>query len=157
MTVEKYPTVIFVYMLFLYTKLTLRRSAYKIEKKGNQYIMIRITSIRKCRPADYDDVYLIVRSIASLERSKSGLLKKATHVPDLSPSKSLFFKYLDWKRTGGGGVWKNSTANIDRYLLTKSSTILWHRRGSTRSKSKARLGEKSLFYVFAMMNQPVID
>lgn len=62
--------------------------------------MIRITSIRKCRPADYDDVYLIVRSIASLERSKSGLLKKSTHVPDLSPSKSLFFKYLDWKRTG---------------------------------------------------------
>lgn len=62
--------------------------------------MIKTTNIRRCRPVEYDDVYLIVRNIASLEKSKSGLLKKAVHVPDLSPSKTLFYRYLDWKKAG---------------------------------------------------------
>lgn len=72
--------------------------------------MIKVTSIRRCRPAEYDNVYLIVRSIASLERGRSGLLKKATHVPDLSPSKMLFYKYLDWKKVG---EWNQKKFNND--------------------------------------------
>ncbi len=65
--------------------------------------MIRVTSIRKCHISDYDDVYLIVRSTASLERAKSSLLQTATHVPDLSPSKNLFYQYLNWTKDGSWG------------------------------------------------------
>lgn len=62
--------------------------------------MIRVTNIRRCHVADYDNIYLIVRSIASLERSKSSILKHAEQVADLSPSNGLFYKYLDWTKSG---------------------------------------------------------
>lgn len=62
--------------------------------------MIRITSIRRCHIVDYDNIYLIVRSIASLEKSKSSILTHATHVPELSPSRELFYRYLDWSKSG---------------------------------------------------------
>lgn len=68
--------------------------------------MIRITSIKRCRPIEYDKVYLIVRSIASLERSKSGILQHAEQIADLSPSKSLFYQYLDWQRSS---CWNQKT------------------------------------------------
>jgi len=62
--------------------------------------MIRVTSIKRCKVSEYDRIYLIVRSIASLERNKSAILQYAIHLPDLSPSKKLFYGYLDWQKSG---------------------------------------------------------
>lgn len=64
--------------------------------------MIRITSIKRCRTADFDNIYLIVRSIESLKRSQNSILNSAIQVSDLAPSKSLFYRYLDWSKAG---VW----------------------------------------------------
>lgn len=104
--------------------------------------MIRVTSIRKCRSADYDDVYLIVRSIASLERSKSGLLKQATHVPDLSPSKALFFKYLDWRKTGDWNVEKfNSEYRpiFTNEIVNNTAAQMWLNKIETESKAGRKI------------------
>lgn len=60
--------------------------------------MIRCTNIKRWHKADYDRTFLIVRSIASLERAHSSLLSDAEHVPDLSPSRNLFWSYLGWKK-----------------------------------------------------------
>lgn len=68
--------------------------------------MIRITSIKRCRVSEYDKIYLIVRSTASLERNKSSILQHAEQVADLSPSKSLFYQYLDWQKAG---FWNQKT------------------------------------------------
>jgi len=64
--------------------------------------MIRITSIRRCHISNYDDIYLIIRSTASLERANNKLLTlpQVKHLPDLSPSQTLFFEYLNWVRAG---------------------------------------------------------
>lgn len=85
----------------------LRRVNFKIKKlRKVKYNMIRVTSIRRCHTADYDEIYLIVRSIASLERSKSTLLKNATQLIELSPSKTLFYNYLNWDKSG---IWNEDT------------------------------------------------
>lgn len=60
--------------------------------------MIRITNIRRCHVSEYNEIYLIVRSIASLEKSKSSILKHASHAPELSPSSRLFYDYLNWNK-----------------------------------------------------------
>lgn len=73
--------------------------------------MIRITNIRKCHVPNYDEIYIIARSIASLEKRENKLLNNAVHLPELSPSKSLFYKYLDWKRAN---EWNRETF-IDKY------------------------------------------
>ena len=62
--------------------------------------MIRITNIKRCHIPDYDKIFLIIRSTASLERKKSKLLDIADHMPDLSPSKDLFYKYLNHEKNG---------------------------------------------------------
>lgn len=62
--------------------------------------MIRITSIRRCRIAEYDDIYLIIRSTASLKHNSSGILRYATQLADLSPSRRLFYANLDWEKRG---------------------------------------------------------
>lgn len=61
--------------------------------------MIRITSIKRCHVADYDEIYLIVRSIATLEKSKSSILLHAKQLEALSPSKELFYKQLNCTRS----------------------------------------------------------
>lgn len=68
--------------------------------------MIRITSIRQCRASEYDKIYLIVRSIVSLERNKNSILQHSEQVVDLSPSRSLFYQYLNWQKTG---CWNKDT------------------------------------------------
>lgn len=62
--------------------------------------MIRVTSIKRCHVDEYDKIYLIVRSIASLEKNKSSILQHAEQVADLSPSKNLFYQYLNWQKSG---------------------------------------------------------
>ena len=62
--------------------------------------MIRITSVNRCRTADFDNIYLIVRSIESLKRSRNSILNSAIQVSDLAPSKSLFYRHLDWNKAG---------------------------------------------------------
>lgn len=104
--------------------------------------MVRVTSIRGCRPADYDDVYLIVRSIASLERSKSRLLKEATHVPDLSPSKTLFYKYLDWKKAGEWGLEKfnnNYRPIFTNEIINNTVAQAWLDKIEIESKAGKRI------------------
>lgn len=68
--------------------------------------MIRCTNIKHWHKADYDRTFLIVRSIASLERTHSSILNDAMHVPDLSPSCNLFWSYLGWKKQG---CWNQET------------------------------------------------
>lgn len=70
--------------------------------------MIRITSIKRCHVADYDDIYLIIRSTDSLKKSKSSILQRSTHVPALAPSKELFYKYLNLERDGS---WNENSFN----------------------------------------------
>ncbi len=90
--------------------------------------MIRITSIKRCHIADYDDIYLIIRSTASLEKAKSSILQRAVHVPALAPSKELFYSYLNLEREG---AWdKNSFDNIFKPAFTKelmanTSAVRW--------------------------------
>lgn len=61
--------------------------------------MIRITSIRRWRMSEYDETFLIIRSTASLERHKSSVLRDTKHVPELSPSRELFWQQLDYQKT----------------------------------------------------------
>lgn len=68
--------------------------------------MIRITSIRRWRMSEYDKTFLIIRSTASLERHKSSVLQNTEHVPELSPSRELFWQQLDWQKTGN---WNQET------------------------------------------------
>ena len=61
--------------------------------------MITITNIRNAKPADYDEIWAIVRSL----KSKSAYLRQ---VPELSPSWDLFKKYLSLKEDG---MWNENT------------------------------------------------
>lgn len=55
--------------------------------------MIEIKNIRDVNPQAYDECWGVVRSM----KQKSAW---CTQVPELSPSKSLFFWYLDQKKAG---------------------------------------------------------
>lgn len=55
--------------------------------------MITTASIRDIHPDDYDEVWAIVRSANKLHAN-------VKHVPVLSPSKELFWHYLDLAKTG---------------------------------------------------------
>lgn len=68
--------------------------------------MIRVTNIKKWKESEYDKTYLIIRSIASLERQNNRILNCSEHVPDLNPSRGLFYRYLDWAKQGH---WNQST------------------------------------------------
>lgn len=58
--------------------------------------MIRITNIKNLRQDDGTESWAIVRSM----KNPSAWIKQ---VPELSPSKELFFKYLDLKKKGQWG------------------------------------------------------
>lgn len=68
--------------------------------------MIRVTSVGNYKAEDYDDAYLIVRSISSLERRNSPILETAKQVTALSPNSQLFHDYLEWDKAGN---WNEST------------------------------------------------
>ena len=62
--------------------------------------MITLGNFKAFKPENYDEVWIIVRSI----KDKSFLSKynNVFHVPELSPSMELFMCYLSWKH---GDVW----------------------------------------------------
>lgn len=61
--------------------------------------MIYIKNIREVNKYDYDEVWAIVRNF---KNPSSWMI----HVPELSPSKNLFFKYLNLKNNG---LWNKQT------------------------------------------------
>lgn len=63
--------------------------------------MIRITSISELRheTIQYDETWAIVRSLKNP-------IKGVKQVADLSPTKQLFYSYLNWKKAG---IWNNDT------------------------------------------------
>lgn len=109
--------------------------------------MIRVTSIRKCHVASYDKVYLIIRSTTSLTKTKSSILNCSTHVPDLSPSKQLFFQYLNWKRTN---EWNHKV--FDNYYKPAFLDELRNNANAknwlTRIKTESDAGEKIALLCF---------
>lgn len=100
--------------------------------------MIRITSIKRCHINEYDKIYLIVRSTASLERANSSILLKAEHVPDLSPSRALFYNYLDWQKTG---CWNTDTFTneykpvFEEEIKNNPNASIWLDRITEESKN----------------------
>ena len=52
------------------------------------------------KASDFDKVYLIVRSVSSLEKRKDEILNFAEILPVLSPGQDLFHKYLGWSKSG---------------------------------------------------------
>ena len=66
--------------------------------------MIKLRSVSNVKPDEFDEVWIICRSVQKLSRT---LLNnpKVKHVPDLSPSKNLFFAYRNWVSQG---VWNMS-------------------------------------------------
>lgn len=74
--------------------------------------MIHTLSIPQCNPAEFDKVYLIVRSISILEKRKDKILDSAEQLACLSPSKKLFFQYRDWVKEGN---WNLDIFN-DKYV-----------------------------------------
>jgi uncharacterized protein YeaO (DUF488 family) len=65
--------------------------------------LIVITNIRNVHPNEYDEVWAIVRSI----KSNSHYIQ---HVPELSPSRELFKKYLSLRDMG---MWNKES--FERY------------------------------------------
>ena len=59
--------------------------------------MITIARVGQIDPADYDKVYAIVRSLKNP-------IKDVEQLPELSPSQSLFYAYLDLKKQGRWGT-----------------------------------------------------
>lgn len=55
--------------------------------------MITITSVKHMKDQPYDETWAIVRS---MKKPIPGVI----HVPELSPSLNLFWKYLSWKKSG---------------------------------------------------------
>lgn len=54
-------------------------------------------SFRMIRPEDYDEIWLIVRGLKAMPKNPLGNIH---HVPLLSPSKQLWYHYLDLKKAG---------------------------------------------------------
>ena len=71
--------------------------------------MITTMSIDQCVPDKYDEMYLIVRSIDTLVKRKHPILEKSQQLDCLSPSQSLFYRYLNWRKTG---MWNTETFNL---------------------------------------------
>lgn len=58
--------------------------------------MITLKSINEVKYNEFDEIWLIVRSAG---KSQSMLKQpNVKHVPALSPSKNLFFRYLQWQK-----------------------------------------------------------
>ena len=66
------------------------------KKDRRKPFMIQTSSIANLRHMQQDEIWLIVRSIGKA----ASLLSRpdVRWVPDLSPSKNLFFAYLRWKK-----------------------------------------------------------
>lgn len=60
--------------------------------------MIYLRSISQIKCEEFDEVWLIIRSTGKA----TGMLKhnNVKHKPNLSPSKELFYAYLNWKKQG---------------------------------------------------------
>lgn len=60
--------------------------------------MIQTSSIANLRNMKQDEIWLVVRSVGKAK----DLLKRpdVRHVPELSPTTDLFYKYLHWKQNG---------------------------------------------------------
>lgn len=90
--------------------------------------MVTVCSIKQVkRNVDaYDKIYLIVRSISSLVRSKSDLIanSKVEQLAALSPSQNLFYKYLDWKKAGEWNKTKFETDYARQFLSEMSNSKL---------------------------------
>ena len=54
----------------------------------------------KSRNTPMDEVYLIIRSASVLEKRRDDILNIAKVLPVLSPSQDLFYRYLNWSRSG---------------------------------------------------------
>ncbi len=64
-------------------------------------------SFRMVRPEDYDEIWLIVRGLKAMPKNPLGNIR---HVPLLSPSKGLWYHYLDLKKAGN---WNRDTFMTD--------------------------------------------
>ena len=73
--------------------------------------MIKLRSVSNVKPDEFDEVWIICRSIQKLSRTLIDN-PKVKHVSELSPSKNLFFAYRGWVNQG---VWSKSMWN-DRYV-----------------------------------------
>lgn len=70
--------------------------------------MIRITNIQQCKADNYDEIYIITRSIVNLKRHHHPILEKAQHVCDLAPSKHLI--KISFAKTRSALASKDATA-----------------------------------------------
>lgn len=59
--------------------------------------MIKLKATNKIRPDEFDEIWVVTRSANKLPPTLMNN-PKVKLVPDLSPEKQLFFKYLDWKK-----------------------------------------------------------
>lgn len=73
--------------------------------------MIKLRDISNVNPEEFDEVWIICRSIKKLDRT---ILDnpKVKHVPDLSPSMELFYAYRKWANQG---VWNTFLWN-EKYV-----------------------------------------
>lgn len=60
-------------------------------------------SFRSIKPEEYDEIWLIVRGLKAMPKDPIGNI---FHVPLLSPSKQLWHRHLDMKKSG---IWNEST------------------------------------------------
>lgn len=60
--------------------------------------MIYLRSISKVKYEEFDEIWLIVRSLGKAAHMLNH--PNVRHMPDLSPTKELFYAYLNWKKQG---------------------------------------------------------
>lgn len=111
--------------------------------------MIRCTNIKHWHKADYDRTFLIVRSIASLERTHNSILNDAIHVPDLSSSCNLFWSYLGWKNRTVG-IRKCLIMCISLHSLTKSKNNETAKEWLNRLEQYDKAGENIALLCFCV-------
>lgn len=77
--------------------------------------MIIIGSFSDIKPMEYDEIWIIVRSL----KDKSILTRytNSRHIPELSPSTELFNCYLSWKRDGHWNKDMFETGYVPRFIV----------------------------------------
>ena len=106
--------------------------------------MITLGSFKDIDPQEYDEIWLIVRSLK--DRSILTRYNNVRHVPELSPSSELFAKYLEWKRSGAWDQFRFENGYVPTFLVEMCHPIPRDYLNELYLKDKA--GKKILLVCF---------
>ena len=95
--------------------------------------MLYTGSISNMDASKYDEVWVCVRSLGNVKTGGN-----IYHVPQLSPSKDLFYSYLSWKKHGVWNEQQFDTVYTPRFLKEMESSVARDRLALLKEKCKTK-------------------